>query len=325
MMDFGNVLRNSFTLWYKDGKTLKYMLFYLGATVLSGLLFIGSGLLFFGDFIAKYLDLVTKYSSNTLAQPDPSAVTALLNSFLSNIIPFIIVAVPILIASAIVIAFIRILMVLRALEALGFSTAPFGPVKFIKLFILDIWVSIMALTGWYNRKLFLGFLLLAGFMLVTMIIAFLFPLALLILFFVWFALWIAYIVVIIYNSIRLSFAGIMFLQNDKGILETARGAWVLTHGKALDIFLGFLVFGIALVAIQLIVSIPLFILRVVLDLVTPGLGILAQIIIDVLIAPVWAAIMAFSIPAIYLELLKGSQPTPPTLPATGKGKFQAKF
>src|SRR3989344_1422750 len=94
-MDFGKILGNTFTLWYKDRETLKLLLMYFAASLVFTLLIVGAAYLFFASAVDIYTGAIASSNPAIGTQGvDPETAGTILASFLSNIVPFMLVLVP---------------------------------------------------------------------------------------------------------------------------------------------------------------------------------------------------------------------------------------
>lgn len=308
-MDYGAVVKNTVTLWTRDGKTHKLMLFYLlGAIVFYALVI---GLMFF-IFKDVFLQAMSLSQSGGTATNSFDRVSSIITAFISNFIVFMIVFVPVMIVAMLVFYYLWFSMSTRALEVLGFSTVPFTFNKFLKLIGLYIWVVIAALVSWYNRKFMYIFIGLVVFTVFATLLSIFVPIIGVFLIVLAVILWIAYAIIMVYNSIRLSMAWVIFLQKDAPIRDVVREGWEFTKGKALDIFVVTIVVSIVLFIIQFVVAIPIWIIRFVLQFATQNeiVGFGAEAILNILLAPVWVAMYAYMAPSVFAELMKAPVAAP---------------
>ena len=301
-MRFGEVLKNSFTLWLKDKKSLIYVLALIGlfAVLAAGLIaFLAIGSL-----------------TNSIRFIEGSDLTQVALSDDGNIIFLAIAAIVLLCAFIVFFVgtfYVSALLEVRALQLLGFNTARFGLIKFVKLVLFQIWVSIMAYTSWYNKAFFyylIGLILfwvtsIGVFLLIERIGNILLLLATL--------LSAVYLLPVIYNTIRLSIASAIYLHEDFGIMRAGRDAWELAHKKVLGIFIAFLLVQIA---IQILLIIPWFVLIIAANvaLLLTGIELLAIAIAFTgmaLIIIFAIVVSSFAVPSIYSEVKNSPSEQPP--------------
>ncbi|MCR4335199.1 MAG: hypothetical protein NUV57_01535 [archaeon] len=237
-MDQEKIVSNVVTLWFKDRETLKRFFIIIGLIVLfsiiTAVIVIGLVLLLAGPA-----------SLDTVANPqilEQLGVVGLI---------FILVLVPLFLFFVLFLGYQFYKINIRALQVVGFETAPFNFVKFLKaLIFLSLYTSFAVITSWFHEKWRIYFIaifilglfgLLGGFLFSPLL--FLSLLALL--------MFCPYILVMIYNSIRLSMGNSIYLQKNQGVIDSVKESWVLTEGKAVEIFAANVIVGIVIFIIAL--------------------------------------------------------------------------
>ncbi len=305
-MDYGQVLEFSFS-WFKERESLKYIALYWLAVfvylaILAGLVF-----LFFGDIIAYLL------AGNYLAI---FALGANLQALIARVIYFVAVLIPVLVVFWLVFLYIGALIALFALRKAGLPAAPFSFYKLLRLIVVGIVSFLIAFFSWYN-KIFLPILIAAVVCAVAALFSILsgnfmtasvFLVLALIIFLV-------YYIVLVYNSLRLSQCGVIFLSKEIPIMDAIKESWDLTYKRFWSIFLaGFLVgiiagivVGIALLVLAAIIAIPImFVLPSEFDIALKfdiAFNTIGQNIASFVVAPFLMLIGSFGGAAIYKNLL----------------------
>ncbi len=306
MADYGKILSNTFTLWYKDSGTLKLIGIYFIVTMLLWALMLGAVVVFFGSALTSYMNLAGQY--NGMPAPPQEVLMPLLASVLANIIPFILVMLPLFIIYALAISYLQVLMSVRSLDALGMRPAPMNFSKFLRFIVYMIWISIAEITSWYNRPFLIAFIALVLLLFVSIAAVFVNQLIGGILFIGWLLPFFAYVIVMIYNGIRLYLSPIPFLLKDVSIAEAGRESWEMSKGKVLDIFVITLVLGILLAVVYLALYLPVLVLEFVIFAIA-GNSLLPQAIetlFGIVITPFLVAISTYALSSIYLALFGGA-------------------
>src|SRR3989344_2175608 len=309
-IDYNKILGNTFTLWYKDRETLKYLLVYFLVTLAFTLLFLGALAFFFGGAVTTYLSLANNMQGGALVVNEAASgvITSLIATLVSNIIPFILIIVPLFLIFIIAASYIQTLLYCRSLQVLGFKTAPFDLMKLLRLFVLEIWVSVASMISWYNKKFFMAFLgLIVLFFVAAIATIILGPIGA-ILFILWLLVFLVYFLVVIYNSLRLMFSSLIFLEKDQGIAQTTRDAWTFSEGKVVDILTSWLVVIIVVVIASFVLFIPSSIIQFALGFANPLLGIAFSQLYSMIISPILMAFSVYGIVSIYAELSKTAAP-----------------
>ena len=166
------------------------------------------------------------------------------SQFITTIIPAIFGAIWVMILVGLVfwiaISFVSVLLQRHALSLQNLPLQPFGIGEFIRLILLGILGMFCTLVSWYNKKFAL---ILIAIILLYILAFFTGPVGAL-LAILGFVLFVIYMFVIIYNGLRLSQAGPVFLTTDKGIKRSLRHSWRITKGLVWQILFVNFVFAI---------------------------------------------------------------------------------
>lgn len=131
-------------------------------------------------------------------------------------------------------------------------------VNYIKFLLMGIATAIVAFLSIYNLKfltiLLVGFLLLIIGFIGSAINPFIGGALIMI----GIILFIAYMFVVIYNSIRLALTDITFIESGS-ITDALRKSWNITKGNVLNLVIALILFGIIISIISMIFQIPVFI------------------------------------------------------------------
>ncbi|MCH7902379.1 hypothetical protein IIC68_01355 [archaeon] len=315
-MDYGAVVKNSLTMWFKDKQTTRYVLILALIAIIFLVLFLAIGLLLFGDVLGQ----LTQLSAASATSPEPSGIPGsivqqdqgllLIASLLSGGILFVLIFVPLFFIMLGVLMYISVSMQVRAIQVVGFETGKFGVMKFIKLILLAFYVELLAVTSWYHKKFRMLFFAIVGLYVISILGSFVLDLFVLLALLASVLMFIYYFI-IIYNSYRLFLAPIVYLHKDQGIAASCKEAWDLAENNVLKIFIAYIVTSIA-------VGIVLVILYFVFLIVGFGVSLVLSnplfvfIIFYLLFAgyvSIAIAISVYIMPNIYAQL-KGQQPAP---------------
>jgi len=234
MIDYSEVLRACFS-WYKDNKSLKYLLslFFFLFSVNIAFQVIFYALAYFG--ILQSFNFLNYQNFENF-----------LNQFFTTLAIFFVLSLIYMLIYYFVELYFMGFIIKRALEIKGINTPEFNFNKLLKFFIFQIWVSLLAITSWYNKKFLLVFLLSILLSIISLaLIIFVKDLSIIgfILLFLGIVLFLFYCIVIgIYNFLRLSVSNVHFIIKDISITNITKEVWDLTKGKALQILFLFLIF-----------------------------------------------------------------------------------
>jgi hypothetical protein len=201
----------------------------------------------------------------------------------------------------------------RALEIKGINTPEFNFNKLLKFFIFQIWVFLLAITSWYNKKFFLVFLL--SVLLSIISLAFLLSIIGLdlsiigfIILFLGSVLFLFYCIVIIYNFLRLSVSNVHFIIKDISITNITKEVLDLTKGKALQILFLFLIFFGILIFLWFVYFIFNLIFSFIFILMPPILTSIISTLFSTFFSSAFSAlficISSFGLVEFYLQLVK---------------------
>ncbi|MFH1234361.1 MAG: hypothetical protein V1493_01995 [Candidatus Diapherotrites archaeon] len=239
MVDIGNVIRFSFS-WYKDREFLKYALMYWGVFLVFGTAVLAIVFALFGG----YLSALMANSGNLLPSVMADATSGAL---LGKVLGFAAAIFVLCIVWLLCYIYIDALMMLFALRAKGFSHPKFHFSKVFGLIGLGILAGLAAMFYSFDEKLrkwhwlslagvVVSFVvLLAGVLFLpsaagTAIMLVLLGLLLL------FVCFLAYFYFVFVNSLRMAAGMVIFLQAEKGIVESLKESFGLTKGHLIEIF-----------------------------------------------------------------------------------------
>ncbi|PIN85681.1 MAG: hypothetical protein COV47_00880 [Candidatus Diapherotrites archaeon CG11_big_fil_rev_8_21_14_0_20_37_9] len=275
---------------FKDSKLLKFVivLIFLQLILINGIIVSAYFILGAG--------VVTQVAAGTMEAQD--FASGLLN------IVFIIVAFPLILVYVFVWIYFTQKIIIRALELLGFKPTQYGIGKLLKSIVLSIWVSIAIMISWYNRKFMILFFAIIFLGLLSVVAAFLFPIASLFLFIIIALLFISYFFILVYNSVRLSLALEIFLNKDQGIEACTRESWDLTEGVVGNVFLAGFIPGIIIYLIEVVFGLVAIGLQLAgqLDQNLVLVGFLASTVFTIIYSGFTSAMYLMVSPSIYAQL-----------------------
>jgi len=131
-------------------------------------------------------------------------------------------------------------------------------------------------------------------------------------------LFVIYIVIMIYNGMRLILCEMLFVEKEQGIWKTLKAAWDMTEGNVLNIFIVMLVVSVVVIILSLVLSVPAMAYQMSVIGVNGGVGAL-NLMSDPIylglsaltnIVQAFAVMLqAFALAAIYRQLSKGGAVT----------------
>lgn len=294
-MEFENLVKFSFS-WLKN--SMKYVFAIWIAYIVFFIALTGTALAFFG----------LSFLSN------PSIGQEFFQKLAGAILPFLFLAIIEFTLFVAVLTFISIKAQARALSIKGLSTTAVDFGIFVKIIVLQAYISIKSFFWPHNKTLrtmelalviasilliFAGVLLIAFKNLIG-IIAILFAL---LLFFPWMA-------IAVYCSFRYSIALSVFLSKKNGIRESSFESWKLTHGKILNIFIAGLLLGIVQLIIGFALDLAVMLVLLPIQMLMGGNAMLPAIIIrlgsNLLFSPIGLLSQSFFAAGLYFEILKES-------------------
>lgn len=245
-MDYGRILSRGFTGWLHNGTVYRNMVFLALVSLAALVLMFLAGMLFFASPEA--------YMEWSLGGSQIPYGTWELEKALGLGAIIVLVGVVVFFAQSIFRG-----RILRQALLEHRNVAPFEAGKGIRFALLQIISGLIALFSWYNKKWLL--LLAAGIVLciagglvgLNTSGAVLLVLGILIV--------VAYLFVVIYNSLRLTLAEPIFVEKDRAILVATKEAWEMGKGKVFSMFIALFIVGLVLGVAVLALSIPLLVLQ----------------------------------------------------------------
>ena len=287
-----DVLRYGFA-WIEDRESLKYILLNLVVQIATGVAIILLLLMLFEPYLSLLIISEPNFAGSLLS-------TLNLQELISKVILFFILLVPIALVGIIALAYVQALMVLFALRKKGLKPASFNFIKLIRLIIMGIAASLAALFYSFDKTFrIIQWLSLFGGIVSILLMITLSPLfALLAALFL-----LIYIVVVIYNFLRLFVTNQIFLHEELGIIETLKKSFEVTQNEVWNVLLAALVL---MVVNYILNQLPLELLKyTVLPTLSsqPILALIILFLIGILLAPIFAIFNAFYKVGVYTELL----------------------
>ncbi len=294
-MDYGGIVKLSFAWINHKRESAKYVLLFYLLSILFFVGLAGIGLVFFQNLIT--LALAGNTAALLSAVQSPSIIPAFSG--------FLLVAVFWSLVYGLAVTFVSVLVYLFALRSRNLPAAPVNTIKVLKYILLGVVAEFAALLCVFNLKfllvLFAAIILSAIALfsvLISPIVAALFGIFAFLAFF-------AFLIIVVYNSIRLGLAPIVFLSRNVKISTALKESWVITRGKVLEIILASVVGGIAIYVLfyvaSLIFSIFTTILVFVSGIVYLQIGL--NLLFSMLISPLQIFSFAFLSIAIYAEVI----------------------
>lgn len=243
-MNFGRVLHFTFC-WRKTRSFFKY----IGLVWLLCLLFLAS-LAVLAFFLFKGLALALlsgSYSSFNAMLPDPMLAGATaITFFLASIPVFFIFFLLAFLAQALIIVF--------SLKQAALDGLRLNLLRFFTLFFIAIASFAAAVVSFYNKKMLLLLLFATIFLFASRV-----PLPSLQLgsTVIVLVLFLAYFVTVIYNLVRLSFSGTVFLNKNCFFSQALKESWNITAGNFWKIIVAFVIVILLLVVASIILLISL--------------------------------------------------------------------
>jgi len=218
-MQYETILKNGFA-WIRDKQVWIYVITMIALGV-AGILAIS---FFVEDFLKIFLTV-------------PVSGEGIGFNLLSGIIQTVLLLFVFGMIFSLIEGFLYTLILLKGMNFYKIKTASFGIEKYIKLIILQILSAILAWISYYDKRFFMVFIaIIVSYIIAILLTIFGNTVGFIILMLAILAT-IIYMFVVIYNSIRLSMAPFVFLEKEKGIFESLREGWNLTHGKVIDILI----------------------------------------------------------------------------------------
>jgi hypothetical protein len=300
--DFNSVFKFAFLDWLKQKGIWKYFIF----------IFVFYTLINFAGI----------YSVYAAFSPIEGGETITLIEAINIMLFFSIYYIVVIFVSLIVSSILSYFLITKALFSSKKDFVEFNAKRWLEFIFLGIAEFFVALLSIFNIK-FLLVPVSAIVLTILSILLFVFSytgnylLALLGILFIFLALllFFVYIFIWFYNSIRLTVSAVIFVEKKKGIMESLKASWDLTKGNVVNIFIVFLVIGIAVGVLSWIVTLPLVFyqagtniaiqqnsLESFKQLLDPF--VLLLIIPSVIIQSIFIIVQTFGLVAIYNELTK---------------------
>ncbi len=246
-------LKFALTAWIKDKKSLKYFLFLV--------------------LFNAVLLIVTNLCMYTLLEPFSKAAMVNPNQLGYAMVYLFVFIISIVFIGVVIPMIIVYFIYTRALELTKRSFVQLTGIRILKVFVLSLASSIISFLSLFRVRWLLLLLASVG-MLVVSLVTFtiagamsynynmrmfqngvaLFGIALLLFSFLGF---LAYLIVVFYNSLRLSLSTIIFIEKEKKVLACLKESWDLTSGKIVNSFWLFVVLMILMIIVNGFVSLPL--------------------------------------------------------------------
>ncbi|MFA5930990.1 MAG: hypothetical protein WC821_01625 [archaeon] len=242
--DFKGILNFAFVDWFKQKGIWKYVAF-----------------LFIFYFLTN---LVSSYAMYALFSPLWNISSMGTGEAINLIFYFIGFVIAMVLFSIIVGSIVSYFIIAKALDSkkMDFVEFNFGRVlKFIGLMIAE---NLAVLFSIFKLRLLLILiaavaLTMAGLILVVLAYngATLLAIVGLSLLLIALLLYMAYFVVMVYNSLRLTLSSAIFVESEKGIMDSLRSSWNISRGNVLNILVVLLIMGLVLGIVSWIASMPL--------------------------------------------------------------------
>jgi len=226
-MDLLDILKFTYS-WLHNKASQKLYMLLIAVNLISAGLLILSVVLFVGSVLlpVSVLNMPT----------DDPAFMSLFASFAGFGVTGAIMGIILFFGALLAAGYFETKTMLRALDAKGRQSVKWIPRKYGNYILLSILNLIYAVFGVLNRK---WWPLVAAFY-VLMAVSFIFPL----LFIPTALVGLAYMVLVVYNGVRLSMSFPIYLEGEMGKTEAIHRSWKLTEGKVLSIFVTGLLIGI---------------------------------------------------------------------------------
>lgn len=289
-----NVLNYGFA-WFKDRESLKYILMNFTIQCIAGIITIVLAIMLLGSnvlllFLGKEL-------------PTSSYLQLMIPDFISKLIMFFLILIPIIIISSLALFYVQALMMLFALRKKNIVPAQFTLYKFLRLIALTIIMPFVAMFYSFDKTVRLAqWLSLLGSIISLVAIIFLrsaalFILPILIIFLI------IYIITVVYNCLSLFVCNPVFLHEDIGIIQSLRRSFELTRNNMLNILFAAIILSIVNYLVGAIPSAILSMLPETLPYTSPLLAFGIFSLLAVALAPLLAIFNAFYSVGVYTELL----------------------
>lgn len=232
-MEYGKIVSEGFQGWWKKPIAMRLAAYVFLVSLLFSLVLMGIGSFLFGS-LEKYVQF--SFGENNAAD--------LLADFSTSLV-FVGVAILFGMALFVILRILKGKIFAEALHSKRFAE-PLSIEKGLRFAVLSIASSLAALFCWYNKK---WLLLLLGCLIGVVILVFGIVstnwIAILVGALLAVLLGIAYLVIVIYNSVRLALSDVAFVEKNQSIGSALQESWKISDKKALRVFIAFFLTGIA--------------------------------------------------------------------------------
>ncbi|MEI7962051.1 MAG: hypothetical protein WCI04_06980 [archaeon] len=297
--DFGKIVDFSLFKWAKEEGIWKYFLALLVFTAV--------------------ISFSTYYMMGTLLSPFSALQDQSVTEAINAIFHFFTFIFFIIIVSVVFGAAFNYLLIAMALRAKGKKFVDFGAKRWLGIIVLGILNFFAALFSVFKLKLLVvGIvgLVLTGISVILIVMSGIggnwgIAVLALLFFLLGLILLMVYLIIVVYNCLRLSFSSIVFIEKELGFVESMHKSWEMTHGKVLNILVALILIGLIAAVISLIGSFPLSVYNFVAGISSGGMiGItnlfnplfLILNIPALVTSTIGAIISAFGLVAIYEQL-----------------------
>ncbi|MEK6958903.1 MAG: hypothetical protein AABW59_02550 [archaeon] len=252
----------------KDKRTLKLVAFLALFIVVMSLV-----------LTAAVFMLFKPYADNPSSM---AALTSNMSAAIGFLAYFFVMVIALAIIQSIIVNLIDVMAIFRALEMKSFiPKAQVGIMSALKLIVVNICVTLFAFFSVFNLKMLVilavsALLLIAGIAVIVLFQANMglvfVGMTLVLLGAIVFA---AYMIVFYYNSLRLMFSPIIFVEKDLGVIDSCKASWTKTEGQVLGLFVATIVLSVLLTILMFAASILAQVYSAVATLINPGISDLA--------------------------------------------------
>lgn len=227
--------------WFSDSKTKKY---YLGIFIISLI-----SMIIAYSILGNLFSEIAKIISGT---PNIEQAMIFISAFIGAMVSITFISF--------VMGFFELALVYmtnaRALELKKYNPIKINLMNYFLLIILGIVQILAAIFSIMNPKFLL---ILAGGIIAVLVggvlAFFVGPFGGLIVLLGILAI-IAYFFVIIYNSVRLAFSGIAFIEEKRDIMSALKESWKRTDGQFWEVFIALFIFGLVIIGVTYVAGIP---------------------------------------------------------------------
>ena len=149
-IDFEAVLKRTFTVWLRDGKTWKYIAGLYAAAIIFFALLLLAAFLLFGPIVGEVLSSPSKLQ-------DTAFILGLIPTIITSLIAFVAIFIPLIFIYLIAASFLVNLIEVRALQLNGLETDRYSIAKLFKLVGLQLALFPISLTRVFDAKVIILF------------------------------------------------------------------------------------------------------------------------------------------------------------------------